>query len=107
MKLSYSRVLFKKLRNKRYFGKGVIFFAASILLVWLTFFDSHSLQKRWKWHQESVRLMERNQQLEQEIQDLQRQLHSELPDEVIEQLARERYGMRKEGETVYHVEQVQ
>ncbi len=50
--------------------------------------------------------MERNQELEQSIQDLHRQLNAELPDEVIEQLARERYGMRKEGETVYHVEQV-
>ncbi len=51
--------------------------------------------------------MEQNQKLEQDIQDLQRQLHSELPDEVIEQMARERYGMRKDGETVYHVEKVQ
>ena len=92
MKLSYPGVLFKKLRNKRYFGKSVIFFAASILLIWLTFFDSHSLQRRWKWHQESSRLMERNLQLEQEIQDLQRQLHSELPDEVIEQLEEREVG---------------
>ncbi len=106
MKFSYPRELFKKLRNQRYFGKSVIFFASTLLLVWLTFFDSHSLQKRWQWHQESERLMERNQELEQSIQDLHRQLNAELPDEVIEQLARERYGMRKEGETVYHVEQV-
>ncbi len=107
MKLSFPGAFLKNLRNKRYFGRGVILFATSLLLVWLTFFDSHSLQKRWKWHQESARLMERNQQLAQEIEDLKRQLDSELPDEVIEQLARERYGMRKEGETVYHVEQVQ
>lgn len=107
MKFNFSNASLQKLRDRRYFGKGVIVFATALLLIWLTFFDSHSLVKRWKWHQESVALMERNQQLEQDIQDLQRQLNTELPDEVIEQLARERYGMRKAGETVYHAEQVQ
>lgn len=107
IKFSYPGELLKKLRNQRYFGKSVIFFASTLLLIWLTFFDSHSLQKRWSWHQESAQLAERNLALEQEIQDLQRQLNSDLPDEVIEQLARERYGMRKEGETVYHIEPVQ
>ncbi len=108
MKLDFpNALLFKNLRDKRYFSKGVIIFATALLLVWLTFFDSHSLVKRWKWHHETVALMEKNQQLEQDIQDLKRQLDTELPDEVIEQMARERYGMRKEGETVYHAEQVQ
>ena len=106
MKFSYPGVLLKKLRDKRYFGKSVIFFASALLLGWLTFFDSHSFQKRWKWHQESVRLETRNLELEQQIEDLKRQLDAELPDELIEQLAREQYGMRKEGETVYHVEQI-
>lgn len=107
MKFSSPAELLKKLRYKRYFGKGFVFFAGSLLVVWLLFFDSHSLVKRWTWHQESVRLMERNQALEQEILEIERQLGSKLPDELIEQLARERYGMRKEGETVYHVEKVQ
>ncbi len=106
MKFSYPGNLLKKLRGKRYFGKSVIFFASTVLLVWLTFFDSHSFQKRWNWHQESTRLEARNLELEQKILDIQRQLESELPDELIEQIAREQYGMRKEGETVYHVEQI-
>ena len=72
--------------------------------LWLTFFDSHSLVKRVRWHQETARLTEENEALRQHIEDLETRLAEPLSDEVIEQIAREQYGMRRPGETVYRVE---
>ncbi|MFQ5572283.1 MAG: septum formation initiator family protein [Rhodothermales bacterium] len=82
--------------------------AAALLLVvlWFSFFDSHSLVKRVRWHQEYARLAEENEALRKEIKNLEALLKQPLSDEVIEQIAREQYGMRRAGETVYRTEQV-
>ncbi len=72
--------------------------------LWFTFFDSHSLVKRVRWHQEVVRLAEENETLRQQIEVLEERLAEPLSDEVIEKIAREEYGMRRPGETVYLVE---
>ena len=73
--------------------------------LWFTFFDSHSLVKRVRWHQEVARLTEENETLRQEIEVLEERLAEPLSDEVIEKIAREEYGMRRPGETVYRVKQ--
>jgi cell division protein FtsB len=80
--------------------------AAGLLLVWLAFFDSHSLVKRFTWRQEAAVLAQENEELRLKIAELERQLNTNLSDEVIEQLARERYGMRRDGETVYKIEEI-
>ncbi len=72
--------------------------------LWFTFFDSHSLVKRVRWHQEVARLAEENEALQQQIEILEARLAEPVPDEVIEKIAREEYGMRRPGETVYRVE---
>ncbi len=73
--------------------------------LWFTFFDSHSLVKRVRWHQEVARLTEENEALRQEIDALEERLAEPLSDEIIEKIAREEYGMRRPGETVYRVKQ--
>lgn len=73
--------------------------------IWFTFFDSHSLVKRIQWHQELARLTEENEALREEIDTLEERLAEPLSDEIIEKIAREEYGMRRPGETVYRVEQ--
>lgn len=73
------------------------------LLAWVLFFDSHSVLKRYQWHQELDALTEENAELRREIQQLQTQLESPLSDRVVERIAREEYGMKRPGETVYHV----
>ena len=73
--------------------------------LWFTFFDSHSLVKRVRWHQEVARLTEENGALRQEIEALEERLAEPISDEVIEKIAREEYGMRRPGETVYRVKQ--
>ena len=73
--------------------------------LWVTFFDSYSLAKRVRWHQEHARLSEENETLRQDVEALEERLAQPLPDAVIEKIAREQYGMRRPGETVYRVEQ--
>lgn len=76
---------------------------ATALLVWVLFFDSHSLLKRYQWHQELDALTQENAELRRDIERLQSQLERPLPDRVVERIAREEYGMKRPGETVYHV----
>ena len=81
---------------------------ATVLLLgalWFTFFDSYSLVKRVRWHHEYARLSQENEHLRREVDILEDRMKNPLPDEVIEKIAREQYGMRRPGETVYRVEQ--
>jgi cell division protein FtsB len=77
----------------------------SLLLVWLTFFDSHSLVRRISWHREYSQLEDANEQLRSEITDLETELEKGLSDERVEKIAREEYHMKKPGETVYRTEE--
>ncbi len=87
-------------KSKRYiFGIGLV-----LLLAWLAFFDSHSLWDRYQWSREYDRLAAENAQLEEDIETVQRDLEAVQSDAVVEKVAREQYGMRKEGEKVYRVE---
>lgn len=72
--------------------------------VWLMFFDSHSLIKRVSWHHEYVQLLEENAALEEQIKALEERMEQGISDEMVEQIAREQYGMQRPGETVYRVE---
>jgi cell division protein FtsB len=77
---------------------------AVLLLIWITFFDSHSLLRRYQWHQELEQLTRENERLRADIDRLQEQLDRPLSDRVVERIAREEYGMKRPGETVYRLE---
>ncbi len=78
--------------------------AISALLVWLAFFDSHSLVRRIGWHREYNELQDANEQLHSQIEELESELDKGLSDERVEKIAREEYHMKKPDETVYRVE---
>ncbi|HHP7237334.1 FtsB family cell division protein [Longibacter sp.] len=78
---------------------GVVF-----LVLWILFFDSHSLLQRYRWHAEHERLTQENARLMQETERLRKQLEEPLSDETVERIAREEYGMIRPGETVYRIE---
>jgi cell division protein FtsB len=78
---------------------------AALLLIWITFFDSHSLLRRYQWHQELERLTKENQRLREDIRRLESQIDQPLSDETVEEIAREEYGMKRPGETVYRMEE--
>lgn len=85
-------------------GRWLLALGAALLLVWVAFFDSHSLLKRLRWHHEHEQLATENERLRQQIEALQQKLGQPLPDEVVERIAREEYGMKRPGETVYPIE---
>jgi len=74
-------------------------------LLWFTWFDSYSLIRRAKWQRDYEELVEENMQLRSEIAELQSMLENPPSDETIEKIAREQYGMRRDGETVYRIEE--
>lgn len=81
----------------------------SAIAVWLilqfVWFDSYSWIRYQDWKKEHQELVEENARLKAEIIELQTLLETPPSDEVIEKIAREQYGMRGEGETVYQVEE--
>ena len=78
--------------------------ALAAVLGWLAFFDSHSLLRRAQYTYEVHRLRSENERLEAENERLARQVRTGLSDATVERVAREQYGMRRPGETVYRTE---
>jgi cell division protein FtsB len=60
--------------------------------------------KRLSWHNERAGIQKENATLASEIERLEKEIDRGLSDETVEKIAREHYGMRREGETVYPVE---
>lgn len=83
-------------------GIGLVFLLG--LLIWVSFFDSHSLMKRLRWHQEYTQLKQENAALHREIGQLETKLERPPSDATIEKIAREQYGMQREGETIYRID---
>ena len=107
MNFSHLKKAVNTLYTRRSLRRTVLVSATAFLFIWISFFDSHSLAKRFAWSQEADKLAQQNEELRLEIERLERQLDTDLSDEVIEQMAREQYGMRKEGETVYKIEELE
>lgn len=76
---------------------GVLVFVG----LWVLFFDTHNLLQRARWTYELHETQVENARLQDELEVLQEQLESVDAPDVVEQVAREQYGMRRPGETVY------
>ncbi len=74
------------------------------VLVWVAFFDSHSLWQRYQWHQELEATQQENAELRTEIERLRTKLDQPLSDSLVERIAREEYGMKRPDETIYRIE---
>jgi cell division protein FtsB len=75
-----------------------------LALLWVAFFDSHSIQQRLRFQQQHTELTTENDSLRRRIDALQQKLEHPPADSTIERIAREEYGMKRPGETVYRVE---
>jgi cell division protein FtsB len=76
----------------------------AFILVWILFIDTYSLYTRYELHQKKNELIERTSELKAETASLEEKIE-ELTDnaDLLEKIAREEYGMRKPGETVYRI----
>jgi cell division protein FtsB len=75
----------------------------SFVVVWVLFFDTHSVYSRIQMSREHAHLEKTNKQLEIRIAELEEELARPLTDEEVERLGREVYGMVREGEKSYPV----
>ncbi len=71
--------------------------------LWFAFFDGSSVLKRVQYAQERAALTEEIRELEAANAALETRIEAGLSDALVEEVAREQYGMRRAGETVYPV----
>ncbi|MDA0379195.1 MAG: septum formation initiator family protein [Bacteroidetes bacterium] len=76
---------------------------AALVVIWVLFFDSHSILTRIQLMAERSELQADNEVRKARVAELEAKLGRPLTDWDIEELAREEYGMSREGETVYPV----
>jgi cell division protein FtsB len=88
------------------FRRRLLLVGIALAGVWLMFLDSHSLLRRFEYYADYRTLSEENAEMQAEIDRLQKRVGAGLSDEVVEEVAREQYGMRRPGETVYPVDDV-
>ena len=98
---------FLKVLNPVRWKKSVL---TGILVVaavsWILFFDTFSMLTRFQLARKEDQLKNEIQRLEAQIQELETQIERlENDPALLERIAREEYGMRKPGETVYTIEQ--
>lgn len=78
-----------------------------IVLVWFSFFDTYSIWTRVELNQQKAELKEQKERLKSETEVLKQKIeHLETDPFLLERIAREEYGMKKEGETVYKIREV-
>ncbi|HET8866172.1 MAG TPA: septum formation initiator family protein [Gracilimonas sp.] len=76
----------------------------AFLVVWFAFIDSYSLKTRWDLYSQKKELKERTKELNARSKELKTKIEQLDKDPaLLEKIAREEYGMRKPGETVYKV----
>lgn len=76
----------------------------SFIVIWILFIDTYSLYTRYELHQKKNALIERTSELKAETTGLEEKIENLTDDaDLLEKIAREEYGMRKPGETVYRI----
>ncbi|MFO7848279.1 MAG: septum formation initiator family protein [Balneolaceae bacterium] len=91
--------------NPLYWKKSALIgLLVGIFALWFLFFDTYSLTTRYQLESQKDELIERTRELEQESEELRKKIETlENNPDLLEKIAREEYGMRKPGETVYKI----
>lgn len=76
------------------------------IFLWFAFIDTYSLWTRYQLTQRKSELIEKTRQLRSETEQLKLKIEKLKSDpSLLERIAREEYGMRKKGETVYKIKE--
>ncbi len=77
-----------------------------MLVIWFGFIDTYSVRTRILLSNEKEELIKETERLREETAEFQQKMEAlESDPGLLEQLAREEYGMRKPGETIYRVQE--
>lgn len=78
------------------------------IFIWFAFIDTYSIWTRIELNQRLGNLKEKKTELQKETQVLKQKINDLKTDPMLlERIAREEYGMKKEGETVYKIKEVE
>lgn len=76
------------------------------LIIWFAFIDTYSLWTRYQLSERKEDLKTKTIKLEKETAELKQKIKDLKQDPaLLERIAREEYGMKKEGETVYKIKE--
>jgi cell division protein FtsB len=77
------------------------------LFIWFAFIDTYSIWTRIQLNRQMNDLQEKKQELQEETLILREKIdHLKTDPNLLERIAREEYGMKREGETVYKIKEV-
>ncbi len=95
---------FHVLNPLRWRKSFLITILVAFIVVWILFIDTYSLYTRYELHQKKNDLIERTTELKTETASLEQKIEELTKNtDLLEKIAREEYGMRKPGETVYRI----
>lgn len=78
------------------------------MFIWFAFIDTYSLWTRIELHYRMNELQAKKEKLQKETQILKEKIDDLKTDPtLLERIAREEYGMKKEGETIYKIKEVE
>jgi cell division protein FtsB len=74
--------------------------------MWFTFIDTYSLWTRYQLNQRYENLQQKTEQLEADTKLIKKKIDNLSTDPaLLERIAREEYGMKKEGELIYKIKE--
>lgn len=98
---------FQLLNPLRWRKSFLVLILGGFMVIWFSFIDTYSIWTRIELNQRKAELKEKKQQLKSETETLKNEIENLQTDPfLLERIAREEYGMKKEGETVYKVKEV-
>ncbi len=97
--------IFNPLRWKKSFLALIL---GGFVFIWFAFIDTYSIWTRVELNQRKAELKTKKKQLKEETLILKQKINTlENDPKLLERIAREEYGMKKEGETVYKIKEVE
>lgn len=76
------------------------------LVIWFGFLDTYSVWSRYELSRRKENLIEKTAELKEKTKELDQKIKNlKNNTQLIEKIAREEYGMRRKGETVYRIKE--
>ena len=84
--------------------KNLLGLLGLVIVIWFLFIDVYSLKTRWELGQQKKELIQKTEELKTESEVLEQNIQNlKKNPNLIEKIAREEYGMKKQGERVYKI----